>query len=112
VCLLDPHSRPIGVELIRDHHRQSCANALSHFRTMGDDRNLPGPVDCQIDVWGKGTTLCRISDAEWSERRDVNAEDQGGRTCRYLEDRSPTDILNRDHSVDSVAALMAARILK
>jgi len=26
--LLDFHSRPIGVEFIRDHHRQSCANAL------------------------------------------------------------------------------------
>jgi hypothetical protein len=42
---------------------------------MGDDHNLPGPVDCQIDAWGKLIGLCRISDGEYSEWRDVNAED-------------------------------------
>ena len=107
ITLDDLDARPIGVELVGQHHRKAGLDAGAHFGAVGNNRHHPGFFDADIDVRGElGFRGCPGGKAA---EADVEAEHQPGAKAQAAKDVTPAEIFDC-HAPDSAAALIAARM--
>ena len=63
--MLDPNLLPVGLELVRDDHRQRGVDALTHLGAMHQDGHDAGRVDADPEVGReRGITLGEVRDGQ------------------------------------------------
>ena len=108
VGLNDLDAVPVGIEFVRQYHRQAGLDAGAHLRAVGNDRHQTRVIDADIDI--RREIRFRRGSGRKASEPDTKPEHQPGPDADAAKDVAPAEIFDCDHAPNSAACLIAARM--